>query len=122
MKHILIVEDDTWLAESYQKVLARAGYSAAHAQSLQEAIVQLEQGIPDILLVDVLLDSSTVFTLLHELQSYDDTKRIPVVVCSGIEHRLLDADKLHSYGVVRVLDKQTLTPEGLLACVKEVCV
>ena len=122
MKHILIVEDDTWLAESYQKVLARAGYLAAHAQSLQEAIVQLEQGIPDILLVDVLLDSSTVFTLLHELQSYDDTKRIPVVVCSGIEHRLLDADKLHSYGVVRVLDKQTLTPEGLLACVKEVCV
>lgn len=120
MKKILLIEDDRWLAESYIKVLKRAGYDLLYAQSSQEAIGLVESQIPDVLLVDVLLDTNTIFPLLHEMQSYDDTRRIPVIVCSGLNHALMDETKLHSYGVVRVLDKQTITPEVLSLTIKEV--
>lgn len=121
MKQVLIVEDDRWLADSYQRLLEKAGFRVTGVQTAEEAIRQVETVAPDAILADVLLEGNTVISLLHELQSYDDTKLVPVVICTSLTHDKLETDRLHSYGVRAVLDKAILTPEQLVATLREVC-
>ncbi len=117
---VLLVEDDHWLAESYQNILQKKDFAVLVAHSADEAMRMVENSKPEVLVVDIMLDGHTVMPLLHELQSYDDTKRIPVVVCSALSSSALEAGKLHSYGVVAVLDKATLTPEKFVLTLREV--
>ena len=121
MRYVLMVEDDRWLADSYQRVLEKAGFKVVSVGGAEGAIRQVETASPDVILADMLLEGNTVMGLLHELQSYDDTTQIPVIICTSLSHESLAVDRLHSYGVRAVLDKAVLTPEQLVATVKEAC-
>ncbi|HMR73253.1 MAG TPA: response regulator [Candidatus Saccharibacteria bacterium] len=118
--HVLLVEDDAWLAESYSRVLRKANYSVAVARDGDEAIRQVETKNPDVLLVDVMLEGQTILGLLHELQSYDDTAKLPVVVCSALTGFDMSVERLHYYGVRAILNKATVTPEQLVLTIQEV--
>ena len=120
MKQVLLVEDDHWLAESYQSILEKAGFAVLVVTNGYEAMAVVDEKPVDILLVDFMLEGHTAVGLLHELQTYDDTRRIPVVICSALNDRLLEVDRLHSYGVVAVLNKATLTPEQLVLTLREI--
>ena len=120
MKQVLLVEDDHWLAESYQSILEKAGFAVLVVANGYEAMAVVDEKPVDILLVDFMLEGHTAVGLLHELQTYDDTRRIPVVICSALNDRLLEVDRLHSYGVVAVLNKATLTPEQLVLTLREI--
>lgn len=120
MKRIVLVEDDRWLAESYSRILTQAGYGVGVARDGNEAIRLIETERPSMLLADVMLEGHTVIGLLHELQSYGDTERLPVVICSALTGSHMSVERLHQYGVRAVLDKATLTPEQLIATVQEV--
>lgn len=119
MKRILLIEDDHWLADSYTRSLTGLGYEVALADSAETAMRSVEELMPDCIVADVMLEGHTVFALLYELQSYDDTRLIPVVVCSNLGSDALSLTRLHHYGVVAVLDKATLTPDSLDLAIKE---
>lgn len=119
MIKVLIVEDDAWLGESYRTVLGRAGCEVVAVNDAESAVQSIDFVRPDVIVADVMLRGQTVFGLLHELQTYDDTKTIPVILCTGLETRVIRPDKLHSYGVVKVLSKSTLSPAELSLAVKE---
>lgn len=120
MKTVLLIEDDHWLADSYKRVLTQNGWIVARADNAVTAMNIVEENIPACIVADVMLEGHTVFSLLHELQSYDDTRKIPVIICSGLNSPELTEGRLHQYGVVRVLDKSTLTPEVLAMAVGDV--
>lgn len=114
MRHILIIEDDEWLAESYGQSLKRRGFIVECAASADEAMRQIEARIPDVILADIVLGETNILALLHELQSYEDTAAVPVVLCSSLpldpeRHR----ESFASYGVHEVLDKSQITPSSL---------
>ncbi len=116
---VLIIEDDEWLAEQFSRVLKNEKYitkTAAHALSAIELIDSFK---PDVLILDVLLTGSTAFTLMHELQTYHDTSKIPIIICSNLASEL-DLNNLQPYGVRRILDKALMKPADLLAAVKSV--
>jgi DNA-binding response OmpR family regulator len=115
MKKILLVEDDHWLAESYAKLLQTGGYKVYMADNAEDAMRYVEDKPVDLLIADILLGDQNSLSLLHELQSHDDTKTIPVIVCSALNHEAMQLDHLRRYGVVAVLDKAVLLPEDLLA-------
>lgn len=119
MKHILLVEDDHWLADSYRRTLEREGFEVSSVTDASSAMRMVESQPPDCIVADIMLEGHTIFALLHELQSYDDTRRIPVILCSALDHDALSRNRLHEYGVVQVLDKATLTPDSLDLAVKE---
>lgn len=116
MSRVLLIDDDRWLCDSYRRVLERAGHEVVSAANAQEAVQLIDMQLPDVCVVDMLLEGHTAMGLLHELQSYTDTQSLPVIVCSGLS---LSTETLHQYGVVRVLDKQSLTPKQLVDCVEE---
>lgn len=119
MKSLLLIEDDRWLRQSYQRSLEHGGFKIDAVHDAETAMQAIEQAMPDVIVADVMLQGHTVFALLHELQSYDDTQRIPVVLCSNLEQDRLDTAKLSHYGVVRVLDKAVVKPEDMIIAVEE---
>ncbi len=119
MKQVLLVEDDRWLGESYERVLGRSGFRVVRVPSGDKAMRAVEVSMPDCIVADVVLVDETIFTLLHELQSYDDTRIIPVILCTNLSKGLFDETRLHHYGVMMILEKSSLTPEQLIESVRE---
>lgn len=116
---ILLVEDDPWLAELEMKTLSEAGFSVTHAPHAPSAIVKVDEIQPDVMILDVLLTGTTAFALLHELQSYDDTGNLPIILCTNMADSVKLED-LKSYGVRRIVDKTTMKPDDLVAAVRSV--
>jgi CheY-like chemotaxis protein len=119
MTKVLLVEDDAWLAMLEVRTLTEAGFQVTHAAHAYSAIEHIDEDAPDVLIVDVLLTGSTGLALLHELQSYVDTKHIPVIVCTNLAESLSLHD-ISAYGVRRIIDKTTMVPSDLIAAVKAV--
>lgn len=114
MKHVLIIEDDDWLAESYGSTLKARGYLVECARSAEEGIDHIDARIPDVIVADVVLGDTNILALLHELQSYRDTAAIPVILCTSLgldpeQHR----QSFAPYGVHEILDKAEITPDRL---------
>lgn len=120
IKNVLIVEDDSWLANNHLTIMTVSGYDAIAVSSSEAAIARIDGKAPDVIVLDVMLEGGTAFALMHELQSYEDTARIPVILCSNIPGELLDHVALERYGVRVVLDKSTMRPYDLLSAVEQV--
>lgn len=116
---VLLVEDDPWLAELEMKTLSEAGFLVTHAPHAPSAIVKIDEIQPDVMILDVLLTGSTAFALLHELQSYDDTGELPIILCTNMAESVKLED-VQSYGVKRIVDKTTMKPDDLVAAVRSV--
>lgn len=116
MKHILLIEDDTWQAEHTQKILERAGFAVTHAPDAITALDQIDDRRPDCLVLDMFLPGPNALTLLHEMQSHDDLAGIPVVLVSTHVQQTLES--LRPYGVVALLDKTTITASRLVETVQ----
>ena len=55
MAHILLVEDDSDIMRINRTFLENAGYTVHCAESVQQAAFQLEECVPDLVLLDVML-------------------------------------------------------------------
>jgi len=116
-QNILIIEDDKWLAEQFQRTLELAGYKVTIANHGLDAIRCIDDNKPDAIVLDVLLTGSNGFTLMHELQSYDDTARIPIILCTNLAPDF-DIKDLKPYGVKYLLDKSSMHPNDIINAVK----
>ncbi len=105
---IHIIDDDPIFAE----IMAR--YCQPHQTRIffdaVEAAQALDEEVPDLIFLDILLTGPDGFTYLNEIASYADTSRIPVVLISSLYHTL---PKLSSYGVVAYLDKTSFKPKDV---------
>lgn len=115
-KSVLVIEDDQWLAELEKDVLNKSGYMATVAANAYDAIDAVDAHKPSVIVADVLLAGSTIFAFLNELQSYEDTARIPVVLCTNTADQL-SPELLKKYNVRRVIDKTTMHPDDIVAAV-----
>ncbi len=116
---ILIVEDDAWLAEHYVRLLQAAGMTASVVPHALAAIDAIDERMPDVLLLDVMLAGPNAFTLLHELHSHEDLATIPVVLCTNSADNLI-AEDMAVYGIREVLDKATMQPTDVVAAIKRI--
>lgn len=116
MKKILIIEDNRILAENFERIL-RLNFSISKANSAQEAILQIDKNLPDLILLDILLEGHSAFALLNELQSYADTSKIPIVICSDLASEL-DFESLKPFNIRHIFDKSQVHPQELRKKIK----
>jgi DNA-binding response OmpR family regulator len=109
MAHILLVEDELWLGELYVQLLSRE-HSVDWRRDGYDAIETIDQRRPDLIVLDLLLPRVNGVQLLHELVSYSDTAKIPVVLFSAALPDDLDQNVLRAYGVAATLDKAATKP------------
>lgn len=80
------------------------------------AMTEIEQKLPDLILLDILLGGPDGFTLLNELGSYADTAKIPIIIATSLNLSLRD---LSYYNVTAVLNKATMTPALIQKAVRD---
>lgn len=115
---VLIVEDDEWQAEQYERRLKMAGMRSQVVPHALAAIDALDAAVPDAIVLDVLLPGPNAFAFLHELRSHSDLAGVPVILCTNSADQIAGED-VAAYGVTRVLDKATMVPGDLVAAVKK---
>lgn len=92
MKHILLVEPDRVLSNTYEEILKRAGLSVAKAVSAAGAVSLCEDQIPDLIVLELQLHGHSGVELLHELRSYPEWQHIPVLL-----HTYVPKQKLNKF-------------------------
>lgn len=109
---IFVIDDDAEMAEC----IARAAKTQTRIfGNAYDAIGALDE-LPQMIFLDILLDGVDGFTFLNELASYSDTEKIPVVIVTSLD---LGGKDLDSYGVVGVLNKDTMTPKDIRGYVEK---
>lgn len=114
MARVLIVDDDQMMTECFGYMLPE--HQVETCTNAITALDLINAKLPDVILLDIFLDGPDGFSLLNELISYNDTMTIPVIVVSSLD---LSQQDLSHYGVVKVLQKETMTPELLNLAVQE---
>ncbi|MCU7500716.1 MAG: response regulator [Ignavibacteria bacterium] len=82
---VLIIEDNEAMHLIYDKYLKGTGFKVKSARSIDEARTALEQTMPDVIILDILLPGENTWKFLTELKSNTSYKDIPVLVASVID-------------------------------------
>lgn len=77
MKHVLVIDDDVYIGNMLEELLTREGYRVTRAYSGTEALLVLEGGRPDLVLLDLMLPGLSGEALLPRI------KGVPVIVVSA---------------------------------------
>src|SRR4051812_844578 len=84
-RRILVVEDDSALATMYQTALAFAGFDVAVTGDGLTALEEIDEGHPDLVVLDLHLPQIDGSTILREVAATPDTRTIPVIVVTGFD-------------------------------------
>ena len=81
-KRILVADDDPGIGEMLHEMLSDAGYEADIAVNGQ-AVRQLAEPFPDLLLLDIRLSGTDGRTICEQLKSQPATRHMPIILLSA---------------------------------------
>jgi two-component system cell cycle response regulator len=119
---VLLVDDDPVFLEALILVL-ESTFEVRTAANGTEALAAVEKSIPDVVVLDVMMDHlSEGFDVARKLKSDPRTSHVPVVMLTGVDqvydYRMEIDDSFSPHDVF--LEKP-VAPEKLLEVLKEVC-
>lgn len=106
-KKIYVVDDDMGLRTAYTASLSKLGYHVEAATDGSQVSKLLAQGVPDLILLDMLMPNMDGLSFLKSLRSDEKYKDVKVVVASNFES-MPEATDLN---VTRYLSKLENEPE-----------
>jgi len=80
---ILIVEDTVEILSNLQEFMVMEGYEVITAGNGAEALLQLNNELPDLIITDLLMPQMNGYELLKELKKHEAWSRIPVLIFSA---------------------------------------
>jgi signal transduction histidine kinase/CheY-like chemotaxis protein len=116
--HVLIVDNDADSRQLLRQVLEDAGFCTAEAENGHDALRQLDQHPPALLVLDLMLPGMDGFDVLDELRNRPDRRAIPVLVVTAADLDVEDRRRLNG-GVTRILHKGAYDREDLLTEVRD---
>ncbi|HTB48920.1 MAG TPA: response regulator [Verrucomicrobiae bacterium] len=84
MSHILLVEPDRVLAETYYRALTSARHKVVVCAGAQAAILAADERKPDLVILELQLIEHSGIEFLYEFRSYGDWQTIPVIIHSQV--------------------------------------
>jgi len=81
---ILLVDDDEGFLLAAARLLEAAGYEVARSSGADEARTQLEQDLPDLILLDVIMPGKDGFAFSDELARNERLTGIPVILVTAV--------------------------------------
>jgi len=112
MTTILIVDDNPDLVELFSLVLTHKGYSTLTASGCEACIEILKTSIPDLILLDIMMEPLDGWETLKKLKNDVLTKSLPVIMLTGKppswEEVVAHMDDIEDY-VIKPLTMQGLS-------------
>lgn len=117
-KKILACDDEKHIVRLVQVNLERAGYQVVTANDGKEALQKVEEEVPDLVVLDVMMPYMDGFEVLQNLRRNPSTRDIPVIMLTA---KAQDADVFKGWqsGVDCYLTKP-FNPMELLSFVKRI--
>lgn len=100
---VLVVDDDRNLRELVRQQLTERGYTVRQAADGNEAIKEVRQRKPDLIILDVMMPGISGFDVAAVLKNDPETRNIPIIILSIVQ----DAERGYGVGVDKYLTKPT---------------
>lgn len=84
MAHILLLEPDRLLADSYRQALELHKHSVVMCASAQSAIYAADEHTPDLVILELQLIGHSGIEFLYEFRSYSEWQPVPAVILSNV--------------------------------------
>src|SRR5436305_6910294 len=84
-KKVLVVDDDPDILDALQFLLEDVGYRVTTTEKGEyaENLHDTNDGLPDVIILDVLLSGKDGRLICQKLKSQEETKRIPIIMMSA---------------------------------------
>lgn len=83
MKKIFCVEDDINIRELLEYTLTQSGYSVSGFENAEEFFTAVKNGIPDLVILDIMLPDRDGMAILKELRQSPSTKHLPIIMLTA---------------------------------------
>src|SRR5579864_8761295 len=114
-REVLVIEDNASVRETQVAILEQAGYSVRQATDGFEALELLQQRLPDLIVLDMVLPRLSGWQFLERSEAFADRKRVPVLIISALDPQQV---AMSTFGVAAWLTKP-VGAERLLRNVEE---
>jgi len=119
MKSILLVEDDPFVVDIYTTKLKEAGFQIEVAENGEEALRQLKENKPDLLVLDIVLPNIDGWELLGKIRTELGFEDLKVVVLSNLSQKA-EVEKSLKFGVIKYFIKAHYTPSEVVEEIKKI--
>ena len=83
MARILIVDDDPVVIETFARMLRAEGHDVATAETASRALADVEQQVPDALILDMRMAGTGGLDFLRRFRADERFRRVPVGIVTG---------------------------------------
>ncbi len=118
----MIIDDDIDLVEAMRLTLEAGSYTVIDAQEGQKGLEILKQEKPDLLILDVMMDTQDEgFQLAYQIRSNPETKEIPIIMVTAVGSQTgyaFDPARDEDFLPVDEYIEKPVNPSALLDAVK----
>ena len=115
MSHIYVVEDDKNISEIESFALKNVGHTITECSCGKEFHKALQERIPDLILLDIMLPDEDGLEILMKLRSTPETRRVPVIMVTA---KTSELDKVK--GLDMGADDYLTKPFGVMELISRV--
>ncbi|NTV40942.1 MAG: response regulator [Candidatus Moranbacteria bacterium] len=116
-KKILIIEDDAFIRDIYQMKFDQEGFEVFTAENGIIALKEMEQLVPDIILLDIIMPYMDGMETLRQIKEKEILKNIPIIMLTNISEKE-KIDEGVEQGVNDYLIKSHFTPSEVVRKVR----
>lgn len=116
-KKVMIVEDDRFLSFLLKSRLEKDGFTVGQAFDGEEAIQQLKQDVPNLVILDLIMPKVTGFEVLKTISVTPELAKVPVVIVSNLAQDS-DIEKARELGAKEYYVKVKVSIDDLVAHIK----
>ena len=81
--NILVVDDSKTELLYISSILKQQGYVVRTAENADETFLRLKEGVPDLILMDVIMPGMNGFQLTRKLKHLPEYANVPVIICTS---------------------------------------
>ncbi|MEI7621113.1 MAG: response regulator [Candidatus Moraniibacteriota bacterium] len=116
-KKLLIVEDDMFIRDIYQTRFQQEGFEVMAAENGLVALEKMEQVIPDVILLDVMMPYMDGMEVLKSIKADERLKKIPIIMLTNVSEKIR-IEEAFDFGADELLTKSNFIPSEIVAKVR----
>lgn len=117
-KKILIIEDDITLRKTLADFLDVEKFSVMTASDGEEGVHVAKSGLPDVILLDIILPKKNGYEVIEELKKDKKTRDIPIILLTNLGS-LSNIEKALALGATTYLVKGDYKLKEIVEKIKE---
>jgi DNA-binding response OmpR family regulator len=116
-KTIMIIEDDHFLSSLMKARLEKEGFTVVQAFDGEEAMSLLKQGVPLLVILDLIMPKVTGFEVLQMISITPGLDKVPVIIVSNLAQDS-DIEKARQLGAREYFVKVKVSIDDLVGKIK----